>query len=369
MNIKELRYELTKKETEVRSLLDEDKVKEAKTAMEEVRNLKSKIAMAEELEEEEIEELESRKGDIIVKKTEVKVDENRAFLNAIRGRATAEERALLSGGTNGEGYIVPKDLNTKINELKRQYKSAVSLVDTYSTSTASGNLVVEDLSGLKELVPLSEMTDSDETDKPKFRSVEYAVKDYGAILPISNTLLQDETADLMGYVGKWFAKKAIRTENAKIFAALTAGTTAKSIADYKALKGVINKDLDPIIADSAVIVTNQDGFDKLDQELDGNGRPVLQPDPVNPTMKRFMGKPVHVFSNAELKTTGTTTKKAPIFVGNLEESIRFVDRGVYEVSTSSDAGFKNNSTLIRCIERFDVVKVDNDAVVYGQITL
>lgn len=370
MNIKELRYELETKEAEVRSLLGADDIEKAKATMEEVRSLKDKITMAEELEQEEIQNLENRTGDVIVEKANVEITEERAFLNAIRGKATAEERALLSGGTNGEGYVIPKDLNTEINELKRQYKSAVDLVETYPTSTASGNMVVEDLSSMKELAVLSEMTDIDSEDAPKFRSVDYTVKDYGAILPVSNTLLQDEEADLMGYIGKWFAKKAIRTENTKIFAELKSGATVKAVADYKALKKVVNTELDPMIADSSVIATNQDGFDFLDAQVDGNDRPILQPNPVDPTQKMFGGKPVHVFSNAELPTTGTgVSKKAPVFVGDLSEAISFVDRGVYEVSVSAEAGFKNNSTLVRCIERFDVVKVDKDAVVVCEVKI
>lgn len=365
MNMKELRYELTKKETEVRGLLESDKVSDAKEMMEEVRGIKEKLVVAEELEQKEIQNLENREGDKVMEKSiEVKVDESRAFVQAIRGIATAEERALLSGGSNGEGFVVPKDLNTEINELKRQYKSAVDLVGVYPTGTASGNLVVEDLSTMKELVVMSEMTDMDKSDQPKFRSVEYTVKDYGAILPISNTLLQDEDADLMGYVGGWFAKKAVRTENTKIFKAITDDSTAKDVKDYKELKSIINKELDPMIAGSSVIVTNQDGFDKLDNEVDKNDRPILQPNPTDPTQKMFGGKVVHVFSNAELPSTGlTTAQKSPLFVGDLAEAVRFVDRGVYEVSTSSDAGFANNSTMVRCIERFDAVKVDKDAIV------
>ena len=42
-----------------------------------------------------------------------------------------------------------------------------------------------------------------------FGQIEYKVKDYGDIIPVSNTLLADENANLTAYIGKRFVKKAV----------------------------------------------------------------------------------------------------------------------------------------------------------------
>ncbi|MGR5861838.1 phage major capsid protein [Bacillus pacificus] len=70
----------------------------------------------------------------------------------------------------------------------------------------------------------------------------------------------------------------------------------------------------------ANIFTNQDGFNYLDQLEDKNGRPLLQPDPTNPTRKKlFSGKPVIVLSNKTIATD--KDGKAPFIVGDLKEAV------------------------------------------------
>lgn len=293
----------------------------------------------------------------------------KAFLNLIRKKPlTQEMKDALSSQTGADGgYLIPQDINTRINELKRQYKSAKMCCTTvYTTSTKTGSFVYEDLSTLTELVDMTEGGALDQSSAPKFRQVSYAVKDKGALLPIPNTLLQDEDAFLIKYIARWFAKKALRTENKAIFTLLNTGKTPKDLADWKALKRSVNKDLDPIISASSYFCTNQDGYDVLDSALDGVGRPVLQPDPTQPSRMLFLGKIVHVFSNAEL---ASTAGKAPIFYGSMVDGATFVDRGVYSIDTSTDFLFGSNMTAIRVIERFDVIQTDTDAYQVGALVI
>ena len=147
---------------------------------------------------------------------------------------------------------------------------------------------------------------------------------------------------------------------------MKADKTAKALADWKALKRSLNKDLDPALIPGSVIITNQDGFDELDNAVDENGRPILQPDPKNPTQKMFKGLTIDVYSNNDLPSN---EKKAPIFYGNLEEAITFVNRERYEVARSKEAGFTKNATLIRVMERYDVIKTDNEAYIYGELAI
>ena len=50
------------------------------------------------------------------------------------------------------------------------------------------------------------------------------------------------------------------------------------------------------------------------------------------------------------------------YVGDLESFVTFFDRNAYEMAVSKEAGFTKNATLLRCIERFDVKKVDTQAM-------
>ena len=216
------------------------------------------------------------------------------------------------------------------------------------------------------LTDIDEMEEIPQEDGPKFKTKGYNIKNKGAILPVSNTLLADEQSGLMAYVGRWFAKKAVKTENADILAVMLADKTANALADWKALKRSLNKDLDPALLPGSVIVTNQDGFDELDNAVDENGRPILQPDPKNPTQKVFKGLTIDVYSNNDIPSKDG---KAPIFYGNLEEAITFVNRERYEIAKSKEAGFTKNATLIRILERYDVIKTDNEAYCYGELTI
>lgn len=361
--LRDLLEQINNKKEEARSLVNSKKMDEAKALTDEVKNLQKEFEVKMALYEDE-------KKNITTIQPEAKVDAVNAFFKALRGERLSDvEAALVTGGSNGENLVVPQDINTQINELRRAYKSARPYVGSYSTTTLTGTFVYEDLSTITQLTNFTDGADMPASNEPKFTSVPYSVKEYGAILPVSNILLQNEAGGLMNYIGNWFGKKATRTENQKIFDQLKAGQTVKNLADWKALKSSINKDIDPLIAADTAIITNQDGFDVLDSALDSFGRPVLQPNPTNPTERLFMGYPVVVFSNAELPTTGTTTKYAPVFYGNTKAGVTFVDRSVYEFKTSTEAGFKQNQTLVRVIEMFDVIDADKSAYVYGQLTV
>lgn len=331
-----------------------------------------------------------------------KIDINKAFVNALRGRATPAEIALLntgpvettglvkddSGNQDKGGYIVPPDYDAKIREYMREYKAAKPLMGYYKTNVTSGSMIYEDLSTITPMTPMAEFTQIDRV-APKFSKIDYAVQDFGALLPISNTLLQDEQGGLMDYIGRWFAKKDVRTANTEIFDALLEATKAdgssalviEEFDDWLELKSGINTMIDPLVSANSIIITNQDGFDILDSLLDGTGKPILQPDVADPSVRRFMGRIVHVFANVELanlKLSGTTwsvpanqsgVTHAPIIFGAMTEAVKYIDRGVFEMASSKDYGFGYNATYIRCIDRFDVQVADKDAYVYGGIKL
>ena len=146
------------------------------------------------------------------------------------------------------------------------------------------------------------------------------------------------------------------------------GFTKVDLGDYKGIKTTLNVDLDPAFAQNAIIFTNQDGFNYLDQLYDGNGRPLLQDDPQDATQKRLFGRLVVVLSN---KTIATDTGKAPFIIGDLKEAIVLWDRKQMSLDMTKEGGeaWRSNTTEFRAIEREDVTAWDTEAVVYGQIDI
>lgn len=385
--IAELRQLLTAKITEARALNDENKVEEATAKLKEAEALKTQIVNLEALDQME-NDLQSQQagaggtgatnpvafdtnGAVQTSGAEAQknTEQRSALVKALAGKPLSkEERALLIEGTPGAGqtsgsFIVPKDISTEINTYKREYTSLKDYTEVMPTTTNTGTFVYERTSTLTPLVDLTEGTDIAETTLD-FDRLSYTLRDKGALLPVSNQLLQDENANLLQYIGRWFARKAVKTENASIMGALTGGKTAVPVPSITELVREMNALLDPALLDGAVLITNQDGFGALSAENDGNGRPLLEPDLQVPTRRIFKGLPVVVLSNANFPSAGGL---APVIVGNLPEAIRFVDRDVYEVATSNEAGFTRNVTYIRCIERYDVVLKDRDAYAYVTI--
>jgi len=241
------------------------------------------------------------------------------------------------------------------------------------SSTLTGSFPVENFDTLTGLVDFSEDGTSELTESTeiKFKNVSYALKEKGAFIALSNTLLAMTDNNLIAYVSEVFAKKAVITENAMAVATLKNGKTIKSLADWKALKKSINVDLSEAVKFGTVVVTNQDGFDSLDSALDTTGRPVLTTDATNTSIRRFAGYQVIVYDNSLLPTTGTTTKKAPVFYGLLTEGAKFVDNGKYSFATSEHAAFLKNLTLAKVIEYIDCIQVDASDKCYiaGEFTI
>lgn len=314
---------------------------------------------------------------------EDKTKENASFIRAcikkFSGKPLTEtEDSLLlpstssPNGTNGEGYILPQDIQTKINKRIRDFRSFRDVCGHLSTTALTGSFPVENIDSVSGLVDFTDGTDGNEETDFSFTQVKFSLKEKAAFIKLSNTLLALTDNDLISYIADIFARKAVITENAMAVEEIEKGKAKKTLNGWNALKHSINVDLDPAALYGTVIVTNQDGFDFLDSELDTTGRPILQPDPTNPTVKRFMGYPIKVYSNAQLKSTAATASKdgfAPIYYGNLSEGVKFVDLGLTQFATSKEAGFMSNTTIARLIEFVTAVQCDASDKCYcvGQI--
>ena len=312
----------------------------------------------------------------------------RAFCYAIRNGVTRKNGrgnehvkilfdALSEGGgdpvgTDG-GFLVPVDIDNIIHEIKRELLPLSDLFNVESVSAPTGWRPI-DTAPSTPMPEIDEMgTVPNNSDQPAFGKVNYALAKRGLRIPISNELMADEDANLMEYLGRWFAKKLVITENYLLLAALGTPSTALtsgSITAEGAIKTILNKSLDPAISAAAVVITNQTGFDCLDQLVDDTGRGLLQPDPTNATQKKIFGRNIRVMSDAQLPNLSTNTY-APFYIGDMKEFATLFHKGTFEVASTDVGGdaWVKDLTEVRGIARLGVSKFDTAAVVARKLAL
>lgn len=364
--MRELRAAIDAKHAEAKGYMDaeEKNIDAAEKALAEADQLEKEFAI-----EEKLFNAEKGAADPEPPATP-EADGFKAMAKLVKGKALNEkEKALITGegATAGENFLVPEDVKAQINELRKGYKSAKDLVTVLQTDSLAGSINFEKgaAAGLTEF----EDGDAIAEGNPEFEVKKFAIKWFGKIIPVSRILLGAEKAGLLSYLDRWFVKNSILTENAKIFDALKAGYnkgTPKALAGWKAFKKSINVDLDPACLADGVIITNQSGFACLDEEEDKDGRPVLQPNPANPTQKMFQGLPVHVFADAELPNIDGT--HFPMIYGSAKAGCQFVEHKALEFAASEHANFTKNQNTLRVIEGFDVMQADTTAYVYGSFS-
>lgn len=387
---RKMRNLLAKKEemrTKALAFIEERKLDDAKAVKDEMVEVDQEIELLRglEIEEEEnrtntptpaakvIEEpetrtLEERYNDVYVKALKnknISADERSIFDDY-----KSEHRALTEGTDEDGGVLVPVDQQTRINELKRTDDDLTQYVNVEPVNTLSGTRVLEKLADMVPFQDLDVDGKVEETDNPKFKTISFAIKQKYGILPISNTLKKAGDKTLVAYVNKWLAKKKRATHNTGIIAVL-ATLTKKAIATFDDIKKIFNVELDPAITASSIILTNQDGFNFLDTMKDSDGKYIMQPDPKDATKMMIKGRKVVMISNKVLPTTGTTTKKAPVIIGDLKEAITLFDFETMELMSTNTGGkaFERNTTDTRAILGFDTKLVDDGAAVFGEITI
>lgn len=278
--------------------------------------------------------------------------------------------SLISGtnATHGENYLCPQDVDLQIREIRKTYIQARNYITVETTTALSGsiNFGTDPNAGL---VAFDDGDTLDDNSAPDFSKKTFTIKFYGAFIPVSQILEDAEKANLISFLNRWFVKRAVISENTKIFTVLKAGYnsgTPKAITGADGLRSSINKDLDPSCLVGGFILTNQSGFDCLDQEVDGEGRHALQQDFTNPGIFRFRGMPVVAFPDATLANIDST--HFPIFYGDTKAGAIMKLYKSLLMATSAHANFTKAQTLLRVIEGFDVISADTSAYIYGSLT-
>lgn len=406
MNKKEMEEFLNKinaKKQEVKDLANAGKIEDAKKAKAELIEMQDKFNVLMDLDDGEQEHIEDQVKNGAAKQIsgETKPDKKslvKSFVNIVKAGFLKQEpadedvavykNAISSDttpGSNNEvgiGITIPDDIRTDIIELRRSEDNLEQYVNTegVTTKTGSRNIEVD-----AESVPfdnVDEEKDFPEMDEPEFKQINYKIKKKGGILKITAELLEDTAANIMAYINKWIAKKTKATRNAMILKVLDEMTKGHEmvIENLDSLKDIFNEELDPAIAEAAVVITNQSGYNYLDKLKDKDGNYLLQKDPTLQTKgKLLFGEyPIIKLSKKTLKSEkimnsdGHTVDgyKHPVYCGDLKSAITLFDRNVVSIDMNDKGAglWDKDLTGIKVRDRFDVQPVDEGAVIKGQIT-
>lgn len=384
------------KKNAIKSLVNEGKTKEAKEAKAELVDMQDRFNILMDLEDDEDEDIKDQLDKDEVTRVEgkdkepSKKDIARAFVNRIvcgmrRTKMNEKDQKIIDAMTEKSdedgGFTVPQDIQTDIHELRRTDDDLEQYVNVEPVSTLSGSRVLEKDADTTPWTDVDEGEQFPDGDTPKFKQIKYKITKKGGILKVTRELLQDTAENILGFLNKWIAKKSRATRNAAIMKKLGEITTGKEvpISGYDDLKDVFNVTLDPAIAASSIVLTNQSGFNFLDKIKDERGNYILQPDITDKSKMLLFGvypiKKVSdkVLKNAEVKANGSDVSgyKYPIYMGDLKEAITLFDREKISIELSTEAGdlWAKDQTGIKVRDRFDVQAFDETAVVKGEITV
>lgn len=307
-----------------------------------------------------------------------------AFAKALRTGVTAKRargvegfeplfKALQETGGDPEGsdggFLVPLDFDNMIHEYEKEYLDLSQFFTVENVRAMSGWRAVEQ-GKRKPLPKIAEMATIGKDDQPKFAKVSYTVEKYGDRLPVSSELLEDNTAGLLQYLAGWFGPKYILTKNTLLLSLLTALETEVALAagsEAKELRKALITKLNTAHSMAATLLTNQNGYAEMDGWEDANKRPLLVPNPADPSVYRLGGRRV-VYADNDL--IPDEESKMPIYVGNFKSlGTLFVRKGIEMASTDvgGDA-WATDSYEIRGLCRLAAVTMDKSAAFKATIT-
>lgn len=358
----EMKQRLEVLNNKAKKLIDDPnaKLEDINAIGEEIESLQSKIAVQEKLEAEE-------KAVIQDKAPRATNDEVKRFINALRTKFRNE---MVEGTGEDGGYLVPQDIQTRINELRESKDALQRFITVEPVATLSGSRVFKARSQQTGFSEVAEGGPIGEKATPKFTLLEYAVKKYAGFYAVTNELLKDSDQAIERTLIDWIGNESRVTRNKLILAELDKKEKTE-ISDPDDIKDILNVTLDPVFRYTSIILTNQDGFNWLDKLRDAEGNYLLQPSISSPTGKQLFGVDVVMVSNKNLPSDTTGDTKAPIIIGDLKEGVIMFDRETTEIMASNVAmdAFETDRTLFRVIEREQVKIRDDEAFVYGQITI
>lgn len=371
----ELLDKINNKKVEVRSLVDQGKIEEAKAAKDELKKLQDEFDILKDIDDTAVTNLENNTNKGV--NFNQKKDSVKEFADAAR---KGFRNSMNEGTAADGGYTVPEDIQTRINERRTAKTSLIDLVDVENVTTNKGSRTFKKRTQQTGFTKIGEGGKLSAGSTPQFERMSYEIAKYAGYFPVTNELLEDSDANITDTLVTWIGDESRVTRNKIILGVIDqkAKTTIKSLDD---IKEALNVTLGQAFKQTSCIVTNDDGLQWLDTLKNDRREYLLQPSPADP-MKMVLCAgattvPVKVIPNDDMPSDTTTkgTTKIPVIIGDLKEGIKFFDRKRLTLITSNIAvagelnAFEEDLTLFRAIEREDCKTKDDAAFVNGVLTI
>lgn len=314
--------------------------------------------------------IETPKAPLNDEELEIKDQFVNDFKNLVRGNYAQIQNMVSSDETEGAGHAgltIPKDIQTTIHTLVRQYDSLQQYVNVERVSTTSGSRVYEKWSDITALAEIDEEgAKIGDNDDPQLTTVKYLIKRYAGISTVTNSLLKDTAENIIAWLSSWIAKKVVVTRNTKIIAAIDKLPTKPTLTKWDDIIDLESK-VDPAIKPTSIFLTNTSGFTALKKVKDAMGNYLMERDVKSPTGYSIDGFPVKEVADRWLPNKSTAR---PLYFGDLKQAVTLFDReNMSLLATNIGAGaFETDTTKIRVIDRFDVATVDGEAFVPASFT-
>ena len=376
----ELLDSINEKKTLIRNLVHEGKTDEAAAEKEKLIKMQKDFDTLKDLDDD----TPAPKNPKPVKPVQDETVEAK-FANAARHGF----RNAMTEGVNADGgYTVPVDISTRIEKLREAKYSLDKLVRHVSVTTESGERTLRSKKKHKGFYKVGEMGKYKATDQPEYFRQKYEIQKYGGYLPVSLELLEDTDANITGEITEWMADDSGATHNRLILEAIAAGKTitGDDAPTYTVFTGIdditrtLNVTLGSAYKKTSKIITNDNGFQALCELKDSNLRPLMNPNPADPTkMQLAVGPlvvPIEVVPNDELEDVTVDGKQyPPFYIGDFFEGIVMYDRKKFSIKSSDVASvdglsaFGEDCLLFKGTERLDVRYRDVDAYCIGYLAI
>ena len=367
---------INNKKIEVKNLVDQGNLEEAKAAKEELKNLQQQFDLLKDLEDDDtIQVTQNLQTGAAVPVQDKKPEKE--FADAARRGF----RNSMNEGTPAEGgYTVPEDIQTRINTYREAKASLIDLVDVENVSTNKGSRTYKKRSQQTGFTKVGEGGKIPGGTTPQFERMDYEIEKYAGYFPTTNELLADSDANITGVLVSWIGDESRVTRN-KLILNVINQKEKTDLAGIDDIKKALNVTLGQAFKGTSKIITNDDGLQYLDTLKDNDGKYLLQPNPAQPMQMVLCAGAtriaVFVIPNADLPSDTATegSRKIPMIIGDLKEGVKFFDRKQLTIMTSNIASagnlnaFEEDLTLFRAIEREDCRLKDKEAFVNGVITV
>lgn len=367
---------INKKKTEVKNLVESQKLDEARKAKDELKSLQEEFDLLKDLEDDAADQMAQN-----IKNGSAKPAQKKDSVKEFADAARRGFRNAMNEGTPAEGgYTVPEDIQTQINTYREAKASLIDLVDVESVTTEKGARTFKKRSQQTGFTKVGEGAKIPGGKTPQFERISYEIDKYAGYFAVTNELLEDSDANIASTLISWIGDESRVTRNKLILGVINEKEKTE-MTGLDDIKKALNVTLGQAFKPTSRIVTNDDGLQYLDTLKNDKGEYLLQPDPSEPMdMVLCAGAtriPVSVIPNSDMPSDTDTakTRKIPMIVGDLKEAVKFFDRKLLTIMTSNIAmagelnAFEEDLTLFRAIEREDCVSKDPEAFVNGEIVI